>query len=45
MSDYLQGLNSTGEIDYDTYLGLFDFSLVLLDKMYDLGRTEEKNEK
>lgn len=37
MADYLQGLNSVGEIDYKTYSDMFDFSMKLLDKMYDLN--------
>ena len=35
MADYLHGLNATGEISYSTYSELFDFSLDLLNKMYD----------
>lgn len=40
MADYLNGLNSCGEISYSTYCDLFDFSSSLLDKMYDLGIKE-----
>jgi hypothetical protein len=36
MADYLKGLNSTGAIDYSTYSEMFDFSMELLDKMYEL---------
>lgn len=40
MADYLNGLNSTGVIDYTTYSEAFDFSMELLDKMYELGKKE-----
>lgn len=40
MADYLKGLNSVGKIDYETLSEAFDFSLELLDKMYDLGKKE-----
>lgn len=38
MADYLNGLNCTGEINYSMYCSLFDVSMNLLDKMYDLGK-------
>lgn len=38
MADYLSGLNSVGEISYSTYSELYDFSMGLLDKMYELGK-------
>lgn len=41
MADFLNGLNSTGEISYAIYSETFDFSMDLLDKMYELG-TKEK---
>ncbi|RDY88715.1 hypothetical protein [Bacillus amyloliquefaciens] len=41
MADYLKGLNSTGVISYAVYSELFDFSMNLLDKMYDLGKFEK----
>lgn len=41
MGDYLNGLNSTGDLDYDTYSELFDFSMELLDKMHRLGSKEK----
>ncbi|HDK7180735.1 TPA: hypothetical protein PTW06_003655 [Clostridium botulinum] len=48
MADFLNGLNSVGEISYKTYCEIFDFSMDLLCKMYDLGQTEsitkEQNE-
>ena len=37
MADYLKGLNLVGEIDWKTYSEMFDFSMKLLDKMYDLN--------
>lgn len=37
MTDYLNGLNSVGKIDYKTYSELIDFSMNLLDEMYNLG--------
>lgn len=40
-ADYLNGLNSCGLIDYDTYDKAFDFYMDLLQKMYDLGKREE----
>ena len=42
MSDYIHGLNSVGAIDYPTYSELFDFSLALLDKMYELGASNAR---
>jgi hypothetical protein len=39
-ADILNGLNSTGAIDWATYSQLFDTSHDLFDKMYALG--EEK---
>lgn len=41
MADYLNGLNSTGVIDYKTYSEAFDVSMDLLDKMYELGQKEK----
>jgi len=42
MADFLNGLNSVGEISYSTYCSIFDFSMNLLDKMYDLENSEEE---
>lgn len=42
MADYLNGLNSVGEISYSVYSEAFDFSMDLLNKMYELGRKEGK---
>ncbi len=39
MADYLNGLNSCGEIDYSVYCRMFDFSMDLLDEMYEHGKT------
>lgn len=40
MADFLSGLNSVGMIDYGTYDKIFDFSMDLLEKMYELGETK-----
>lgn len=37
MSDFLQGLNSVGEISYKSYSEIFDTSMKLFDKMHDLA--------
>lgn len=39
-ADYLNGLNSVGEISYSTYCELYDIGTNLLDKMYDLAKLE-----
>ncbi|MCY8466448.1 hypothetical protein [Bacillus atrophaeus] len=41
MADYLNGLNSTGEITYEVYSEAFEISMKLLDKMYELGKFEK----
>ena len=38
-ADYINGLNCCGNIDYHTYSSLFDFTMPLLDKMFEHGRT------
>jgi len=43
MGDYLNGLNSTCEISYNAYSEIFDFSHELLDRMYELGKSEAQN--
>ncbi|WP_207634868.1 hypothetical protein [Cytobacillus praedii] len=40
MGDYLGGLNSTGKIDYETYSNIYDFTMGMLDRMYELGKKE-----
>ena len=40
MADFLNGLNSCGEISYSAYSEVFDFSMKLFDKMYELGKLE-----
>lgn len=40
MADFLGGLNSCGEISYNSYSEIFDFSMELLDKMYELGKSQ-----
>lgn len=39
-ADYLNGLNSTGAIDYGAYSYAFDFYADLIDKAYELGKQE-----
>lgn len=41
MADFLGGLNSVGEISYSAYSEIFDFSMELLDKMYELAKCEK----
>lgn len=40
MADFLNGLNCTCVIDYNAYSEIFDFSMELLDKMYELGKKD-----
>ncbi|QXN70190.1 hypothetical protein INTERNEXUS_150 [Bacillus phage vB_BspM_Internexus] len=42
MADFLNGLNSTGEINYSIYSEMFDYSMNLLDEMYELSKSENK---
>jgi len=42
MADYLHGLNSVGDIDYKIYDEAFDFSMGLLDEMYELGKKDSE---
>lgn len=42
MADYLNGLNCVCKITYDVYSEAFDFTHDLLDKMYELGKSEAK---
>lgn len=39
-ADYLNGLNCCGILDYDQYSQAFDFYAELLDRAYNLGKTE-----
>lgn len=41
MADFLNGLNSVGDISYETYNEIFNFSMDLLDKMHELGSKEK----
>ena len=41
-ADYINGLNSVGEINYRTYSALFDFTFELMDKIYELGKSESE---
>lgn len=41
-NDYIHGLNSTGIIDYQTYSDLYDFTMPLFDRMYNLDRGDRK---
>lgn len=43
-NDYIMGLNSCGKIDYITYSDLYDKGMELLDKMYELGKAEVKED-
>lgn len=38
-ADFINGLNSCGEIDYRVYSELFDFAMPLFDKMFEHGKT------
>jgi hypothetical protein len=38
-ADFINGLNSVGEIDYNIYSELFDFTMPLFDKMFEHGKT------
>ena len=40
MADYINELYSSDEIDYSTFSQLFDFSLPLIQKAYELGKKE-----
>lgn len=39
-ADYLNGLNSCGLVDYESYSEAFDFYNDLLDRAYELGKEE-----
>lgn len=39
-NDHIMGLNSYCMIDYSAYCELFDFTLPLIQKAYDLGKSE-----
>jgi len=41
-ADYLGGLNSCGEIEWGIYSQAFDFYADLIQKAYELGKTEAK---
>ena len=38
-ADFIHGMNSCGKISYLIYSQLFDFTMPLLDKMFELGKT------
>lgn len=40
MVDFLNGLNSVGEISYETYSQAIEFSMDLLEKMYQQGKED-----
>lgn len=42
-NDFIQGLNSTCEIDYKTYSQLYDFTMPLFDRMYEIGKNDSKH--
>lgn len=39
-ADYLGGLNSCGEIPYTVYSEAFDMGMDLLERMYELGKSD-----
>lgn len=43
-ADYLHGLESCGEIDWDVYNYAFDFYMDLIQKAYELGKEEAQSE-
>jgi hypothetical protein len=43
-ADYLNGLNSTGAIDYSLYCEAFDFYHELLDRMFNHGKSQNSSE-
>lgn len=42
-NDFIQGLNSTCEIDYKTYSQLYDFTMPLFDRMYEIGKNDSEH--
>lgn len=40
MADFINGLNSIGALDFANCVELHDLSMGLLDKMYDLAKSE-----
>jgi len=40
-NDFINGLNSVGDIDYSTYSDLFDEGYRLLDAMYECGKASK----
>ena len=44
MADFLNGLNCVGEINISTCDEIFDFSMDLLDEVFDLAKSEVRNE-
>ena len=43
-ADKLHGYNLCGVIDYEHYCDLFDFYAELIEKAYELGKAERKEE-
>lgn len=43
-ADFLGGLNSCCEIDYNAYSQIFDYAMELFDKMYEQGKKDAKVE-
>lgn len=39
-ADFINGMNSCGEIDYNIYSQLFDFAMPLFDKMFEHGKAK-----
>lgn len=44
-ADELIGKDSTGKITYDVYSELFDVGMDLLDRMYELGKSDGRKER
>lgn len=42
-ADFLNGLNSCGDISYVIYSEIFDEGMKLMDKIYELGKSEASN--
>jgi hypothetical protein len=43
-ADFLHGLNSTCEIDYNAYSQIFDYAMELFNQMYEQGKKDAKVE-
>jgi hypothetical protein len=43
-ADFLHGLNSCCDIDYNAYSQIFDYAMELFDQMYEQGKKDAKVE-